>query len=65
MEAMECTHGQLELMTKARARRRASDVCVLSSIVSLAVANGMGAKGAGKELRQMCEKLVEQAGITL
>lgn len=65
MEAMECTHGQLELMTKARARRRASDVCLLSSIVSLSVANGMGAKGAGKELRQMCEQLVEQAGITI
>lgn len=65
MEAMECTHGQLELMSRARARRRASDACVLSSIVSLAVANGMGAKGAGKELRQMCEKMVEQAGITI
>lgn len=52
-------------MTKARARRRASDVCLLSSIISLSVANGMGAKGAGKELRAVCEQLVEQAGITL
>lgn len=52
-------------MTKARARRRASDACLLSSIISLSVANGMGAKGAGKELRAVCEQLVEQAGITL
>lgn len=51
------TYSQLELITKAAARRRANDFALLASACSLGAASGFGSKDAASRLQKLVGEL--------
>ena len=55
------TYSQLELLTKASARRRAGDFALLASACAMGAASGFGSKDAANKLQRLVEDLQKAA----
>lgn len=55
------TFSQLELISKAAARRRASDFALLASACSLGAASGFGSKESASRLQKLVDTMAKAA----